>query len=205
MGHHLVTECLNEPASLSFWWETLSIFLGDIAATVFLASLAYVLFYLLKYPGFRVEANWSSSGGDLRETGRPPGNSDNAPMEVWPNVSVVSRDTDVKKVIVAISVRERADETNPDEVHGVHRLQEDTPIEHRTTGADPLKLIGPRISCNASNYQRFSNMPIFIETSDGRLHRAQSPGNPIKGIAKLRYRIQDFSDAAMQSILSKLG
>jgi hypothetical protein len=206
MSHQLVTTCLYEPTSFPFWWETFSIFLGDVAATVFLALSAYALFYLLKYPGFRVGAGWSFSGWDSRKMGRFPNASDDAPMELWPNVSVVSRDTDVKRVIVAIWVRERAEVVDPGEIYGVRHLhKEGMPAEHRTTGADPLNLPGPKILCKASQFQKITHTPVFMQTSDGRFHKAQSPGNPIKGIAKLRYRVQDASDAARQWFLEKLG
>jgi len=200
-----VTTCLNGPTTFPLWWETFSIFLGDVAATVFLAVSAYALFYLLKYPGFRVGANWTFSGWDVGKMGRFPNESDDGPMDLRPNVSVVSRDTDVKKVIVAVWVRERADVSDPGKVYGVRHLHKEVPAEHRTTGADPLNLYGPNISCNASQFQKITNMPVFMQTSDGRFHKAQSPGNPIKGIAKLRFRVQNLSDAARQWFLAKLG
>jgi hypothetical protein len=40
-----------------FVLETLSIFLGDVLATAFIALVAYVVWYVVKYPGFRVGAN----------------------------------------------------------------------------------------------------------------------------------------------------
>jgi len=93
MSNHLVTTFLNEPTAFPFWWETFSIFLGDVAATAVVAVSAYTLFYVLKYPGFRVGANWTFNGWDVGKMGRFSNESDDAPMELRPNVSVVSRNT----------------------------------------------------------------------------------------------------------------
>jgi hypothetical protein len=122
-----------------------------------------------------------------------------------PNISVTSHDMSVKKVIVAVWVRERADLRNPGEIHGMLDLKKTgVPAEVRTTGGDLLTLPGPTISCEASKFQRIFNCPIFIQTSDGEYYQAESPGNKAKGIVKLRYGIQNFLHAAKQRILRKV-
>jgi hypothetical protein len=197
---------LPGPTPLSFWRETLSIFVGDVLASVFVAGGAYFLWYLLKYPGFRVGANWSFSGWDVAKMGRLPNGSDNVSMSIMPNISVVSRDPTVRKIVASVWVRERADVHNPGMVHGVRHLQRDgVPPELRTTGGDLLAFYGPSIQCNANKFEQISNCPIFIETTDGEYFQAQSPGNTPKRLAKLRYRIQDFVYIAKQRILTKLG
>jgi|SRR5580704_6875394 hypothetical protein len=187
--------------------ETLSIFLGDVFATGFIAGGAYILWYLLKYPGFRIGANWSYSGWNLEKMRRLPNDSDNnVNMDLMPNVSVVSRDSTVKKIIVSVWVRERADAHDPGVIHGVRHLQrEGVPADIRTAGGDVLSLAGPTIKCDASKFQQIFNCPIFIQTSDGEYHKAQSPGNNPKGIVRLRYGIQDFVYIAKQWLLKKLG
>jgi hypothetical protein len=61
--------CQTSPNPFPFWLETLSIFLGDVLATLFIGTATYVLWYLLKYPGFRVGANWSYGGTAAKPVG----------------------------------------------------------------------------------------------------------------------------------------
>jgi hypothetical protein len=188
-----------------FWPETLSIFLGDVLATIFIAVGAYSLWYLLKYPGFRVGANWSYTGWDSGKMGRLPNESDSGNLKIWPNISITSRDMNVKKIITSVWVRERADVSDPGEIHGVlHLNQAGVPVEVRTTGGDLLNLTGPTITCEASKFQRIFNCPIFVQTSDGEFFQAESPGNMAKGIVKLRYQIQNFLHSAKLRLLRKL-
>jgi hypothetical protein len=192
--------------SLHFWEETLSIFLGDVLATIFIAGGASVLWYLLKYPGFRVGANWTYTGWDVAKMGRLPNESDNVNLGLMPNISITSLDLTVKKIIASVWVRERADVHDPGVVHGVRHLQrEGLPPEVRTTGGDLLTLPGPTIRCHASKFQQIINCPIFVQTSDGEYYKAQSPGNSPTGIVKLRYEIQNFVYTAKQQLLRKLG
>ncbi len=186
--------------------ETLSIFLGDVFATGFVAGGAYFLWYLLKYPGFRVGANWSFSGWDTEKMGRLPNDADDVNLDLMPNVSVASRDLTVRKIIASVWVRERADVNDPGVIYGVRHLQrEGVPAEVRTTGGDLLTLPGPTIKCHASKLKQTLQCPIFIQTSDGEYYQAQSPGNKPKGIIKLRYEIQNFVYAAKRRFLKKLG
>jgi len=195
----------TSPPPFPFWPETFSIFLGDVLATIFVGGGAYVLWYLLKYPGFRVGANWTYVGWDFQKKGRPPNESDTEKLVLMPNISVTSHDLKVKKVISAVWVRERADMTNPGEILGRRDLQrEGVPVETRTTGGDLLSLTGPTIECPASAFKRITFFPIFVQTSDGEFYQAESPGNAAKGIVKLRYQIQKAVYAAKQRILSKL-
>jgi hypothetical protein len=198
--------CESGANPFPFWLGTLSISLGDVLATIFIGSSAYVAWYVLKYPGFRVGANWTYLGWDLQKMRRLPNESDTGSLELMPNISVTSRDLTVKKIIASVWVRERADVNDPGEIYGVRHLQrEGVPPEVRTTGGDLLSLTGPRIVCQASKFQRIFYCPIFIQTSDGEFYRAQSPGNSPKGILKLRNQIQDFAHAVKQRLLGKLS
>lgn len=191
--------------SSSFWLETLSIFLGDVFAVFFLSAAALIFGYVMKYPGFRVGANWTFTGWDFQKMGRFPGESDEGSMGIMPNISVTSRDMAIKKVIIGVWVRERADVNNPGKIAGHLDLkQAGMPVEARTTGGDVLNLPGPQITCQARDFPRFINIPIFIQTSDGEFHQAQSPGNPLKGLRKLRYQCQDLFYAAKQWVQRKL-
>ncbi|MGC1416127.1 MAG: hypothetical protein WA817_12640 [Candidatus Acidiferrum sp.] len=194
------------PSPFPFWLETLSIFLGDVLATIFIGAGAYVLWYILKYPGFRVGANWTYTGWDIQKMGRLPNESDTGSLVLMPNISVTSRDMTIKKVITSVWVRERADLNDPGEIHGVlHLNRAGIPVEVRTTGGDLLTLAGPRITCPASNFQRIFHYPIFIQTSDDEFYKAESPGNMPTGIVKFRYEIQKFVHSAKQRILRKLS
>lgn len=189
-----------------FWLETLSIFLGDVLASVFVAGAAYFLWYLLKYPGFRIGANWTYVGWDVQQMGRLPNESDTGKLVLMPNIAITSHDMNVKKVISAVWVRERADIDNPGEILGHRDLRRDgVPVEIRTTGAEQLTLSGPTIECQASAFLRITRFPIFVQTSDGEFHKAESPGNAASGIVKLRYKIQKSVQTAKQRILAKLS
>ena len=194
------------PTPFPVWPETFSIFLGDVLAAIFIAGSSYVLWYLLKYPGFRVGANWTYIGWDVKKMGRLPNESDNVDLELMPNISVTSRDMNVKKVIASVWVRERADAHDPGMIYGVLHLQrEGMPLEVRTTGGDLLRLPGPRLKCHASMFKQLVNCPIFIQTSDGEYYQAESPGNSAKGIVKMRYEIQNSIYAAKQWVLRKVS
>lgn len=122
-------------------------------------------------------ANWSYKGWNLEKMRRLPNTSDTGGMELWPNISVTTRDMDVKKIVTAIWVRERADIHDPGVIYGVSHLQETMPADARTIGGDPLKLPGPLIKCEASDFTKIFNCPVFIQTTDGEFFQAQSPGN----------------------------
>jgi hypothetical protein len=205
MSYHIVAVCRTTLNPFPFWPETFSIFLGDVLATIFVGIGAYILWYILKYPGFRVGANWTYIGWDDQKMGRLPNESDTGDMVLMPNISVTSRDMTVRKVITAVWVRERADLSDPGEIHGVlHLSQAGIPLEVRTTGGDLLSLTGPRITCQVNKFQRIFYSPIFIQTSDGEFYQAESPGNMAKGIIKLRYEIQKFLHTAKQRLIKKL-
>ncbi len=205
LPNDIVGMCQTTPNKFPFWLETLSIFLGDVLATIFIGIGAYALWYLLKYPGFRVGANWTFFGWDMKAKGRLPNASDTESLTLMPNVSVASRDMNVKKVIAAIWVRERADLSNPGKIHGVRHLsQTGVPPVVRTTGGDVLSLTGPEIKCHASECQEIFFCPVFIQTSDGEFYQAESPGNEAKGIVKTRYALQKFFNSVKQRILRLL-
>jgi hypothetical protein len=192
-------------APLSFFWETFSIFLGDVLAVLFGSFVTFVLWYLLKYPGFQVGAGWTYVGWDAAKMGRLPNESDTGRMVLFANVSVISKDANVRKVISAVWVRERPDISDPGEILGHVDLQRTMPAEIRTTGGDLVKLVGPQIECDAKDFKRISSFPIFIQTSDGEFYQASSPGNQPKGIAKLRVRFQRFVFEAKQRLQRRLG
>ena len=107
--------------------------------------------------------------------GRLPNESDTEKLVLMPNISVISYDVKVKKVISAVWVRERADVNDPGEILEHRDLQrEGVPVETRTTGGELLSLNGPRIDCVASVFQRVSSFLIFVRTSDGEFYRAES-------------------------------
>ena len=191
---------------MGFWAETLSIVLGDVFATAFVAIIAYFYWYVLKYPGFRVGANWTYAGWDRQKMGRLTTESDTGALELVPNISVVTRDMTAKKVIAAVWVRERVDVSDPGEIHGhLDLTKAGVPVDVRTTGGDLLKLTGPKITCDASKFRKIFYCPIFVQTSDGEYYQAESPGNEAKGIIKLRYQIQNFNDAAKRRLRKWLG
>lgn len=191
---------------LSFGWETFSIFLGDVCAAIFLSIGAYGIWYLLKYPGFQVGANWTYTGWDAARIGRLPNQSDTGNMVLMPNVSVVSRDINVKKVISAVWVRQRADVADPGEILGHIDLQQAAvPVEVRTTGGDLVRLAGPRIECSAKDFRRITSFPVFIQTSDGEFYQATSPGNEPKGVAKLRLQTQKAVYEVRRRVRRRLG
>jgi hypothetical protein len=186
-----------------FWLETLTIFLGDVFATAFVGLAAYLVWYLLKYPGFRVGANWTFKGWNVQQIGRFPNDSDSGTMDFTPNVGVNSYDTHVKKVIHSIWVRERADVYNPGNILGHRNLQQDgVPQEERTTGGDLLNLHGPKIVRPASKFREVVNCPVFIQTSDGSFYKAESVGNQPKGIIRLRYRSRNALYKFKQQLFS---
>ena len=175
-----------------FILETLTIFLGDVLATAFIAIVVYVVWYILKYPGFRVGASWSFKGWSVKQRGRFPSESDTEPMVLTPNVSISSYDTSVKKLVHSIWVRERADIYNPGEILGHLDLQRSfVAVEQRTTGGDVINLHGPSINCVASQFHKIVNFPVFVQTSDGTFYRAESVGNTATGILRLRYRARN--------------
>jgi hypothetical protein len=90
-----ISRTISEP--FPFWLETFSIFLGDVLATIVIAVSASILWYVLKYPGFRVGANWTYIGWDMRKMGRFPNDSDTGTLKLMPNISVTSRDMGVRK------------------------------------------------------------------------------------------------------------
>jgi hypothetical protein len=196
----------NVPApGFSFWKETLSIFVGDVLATIFIAIGAYVLWYLVKYPGFRVGANWTFIGWDFQKMGRLPTKSDTGDLKLMPNISVTSRDMSVKKVIASVWVRERADPNNTGKIYGVlHLTRTPMPAELRTTGGDVLRLTGPLIPCSPGEFEKVFNCPIWVQTSVGQFYQAESPGNESRGIVKIRYKVQKIVYAFKQRILNKL-
>jgi hypothetical protein len=59
----------------------MSIFLGDVLATIFVAGGAYFFWYILKYPGFQVGASWTYSGWDASKMGRLPNESVTEPSD----------------------------------------------------------------------------------------------------------------------------
>lgn len=191
---------------LSWWVETLCITLGDLLAVVVVAIVSSLGLYAITYPGFRVSANWSWVGWDLKKMGRFPNSSDSGAMRLWPNISVTSYDTNVKKLIAAVWVRQRSDVNDPGEILGKIDLRNAVPdADNRTTGGDVLNLRGPEIACDASQFQKMTDFPVFIQTSDGEFYRAISPGNPGTTAFRARLRMQRTVFAAKRRFQNWLG
>lgn len=202
---HVTGPPQTSPGPFPFWLETVTIFLGDVLATIFIAVAAYVVWYILKYPGFRVGANWTYTGWDALKMGRLPNESDAGTLQLMPNVAVTSYDMTVKKVVIAVWVREQIDLRDPGTIHGMLDLKRaGLPPEIRTTGGDLLRLPGPTITCQANQFRQISNCPIFIQTSDGEYYQAESPGNAAKGVVRIRYKIQEFVRASKRRLLRRL-
>jgi hypothetical protein len=205
MSYEIAAICQTSSAPFPFWPEMWAIFVGDVLAVLFVTGTTSFLWYLVKYPGFRVGANWIPIGWDIQEMKRLPNESDAGNFGLMPNISVTSYDMNVKKVITVVRVTERADPSDPGEIHGVLYLSETMTVDARTTGGvGLLKLTGPRIMCQGGKFRQIFHSPIFIETSDGEFYQAESPGNAVKGIAKLRQDIQKIFYSAKQRILIKL-
>jgi hypothetical protein len=189
-----------------FLLETLAIFVGDVLATAFIALIAYLAWRVLKYPGFRVGASWAWEGWNVQQMGRFPTASDSGPMLLRPQISITSYETSVKKVIHSVWVRQHADPQNPGTILGHRDLQrEGVAAERRTTGADPLHVIGPEISADASRFQEIVNFPVFVQTTDGAFYKAESVGNAAEGMNRFRYRARNALYRARRQASSLLG
>jgi hypothetical protein len=175
-----------------FLLETVAIFVGDVLASAFIALMVYLAWYLLKYPGFRIGASWNFTGWNVKQMGRFPNASDSVPMTFTPSIGITSYDTTIKKLIHSVWVRQRADPQDPGNILGHRDLQQDGVLpEHRTTGGDLVRLVGPTISCTASRFQEVVSYPVFIETSDGAFYKAESVGNAPEGLTGFRYRCRN--------------
>jgi hypothetical protein len=175
-----------------FLLETLAIFVGDVFASAFIALVVYLVWYLFKYPGFRVGASWTFTGWNVKQMGRFPNGLDSAPMTFTPSVGITSYDTSIKKLIHSVWVRQRADVYDPGVILGHRDLQKDGVLpELRTTGGDLLNLAGPTISGPASRFHEVVNYPVFIQTSDGAFYKAESVGNNAEGPTRFRHRCKN--------------
>ena len=186
-----------------FLLETLSIFLGDVLASAFIALFAYAALRVIRHPGFRVGASWSYTGWNVRAAGRFPNASDLGLMEFTPRVNITSYDDRVRKIIHSIWVRERADVSDPGTIWGHRDLHRDgVPAEIRTTGGDPINIEGPTIPNPASKFHEIVNCPIFIQTTDGNFYKAESVGNTATGVIRLRYRYRNALHSVRQQFFS---
>lgn len=186
-----------------FFIDTLSNFLGDVLAAAFIASVAYLVWRLTKYPGFRVGASWTYKGWNVPQMKRFPNASDTGVMEFVPNVVVNSYDLGVKKIIHSVWVRQRADPNNPGNILGHRDLRRDSvPVEERTTGGDLLTFQGPVIQSSTSKFHEVVNCPVFIQTSDGLFYKAESGGNNPTGVVRLRYRYKNALYKIKQQVFS---
>lgn len=172
-------------------------FLGSVFAAAFVALAGYLMWRILRHPGFRVGASWTFTGWNHRAMGRFPNQTDLNPMQFVPNVSITSYDDTVNKIIHSIWVRERADPVDPGKIWGHRDLQrEQIPPEMRTTGGDPVRIDGPVISGPASQFHEIINCPVFVETTDGAFYKAESAGNAPTGLVRFRYRCKNALYAA---------
>jgi hypothetical protein len=189
-----------------FLVETLAIFVGDVLASTFIASIAYLAWRVLKYPGFRVGTSWAWEGWNVQQMGRFPTASDSGPVLLRPQISITSYETSVKRVIHSVWVRQHADPQNPGTILGHRDPQRDgVAVERRTTGADPLHIIGPEISADASRFREIVNCPVFVQTSDGAFYKAESAGNMAEGLTHFRYRAKNALYRVRRQFSSLLG
>ncbi len=145
-----------------------------VAATVVGTALIGCFVLMVKAfgqrTGLRVGANWTWEGTT----------SDPRFMTLHPNINVVSRSNAPKVILHSIWVRDSKSNRKPGRILGKIDLVSGSPIENRTTGGDPLNLVGPTIKCANLNVEVEKTMrcPVWIQTSDNRWYKAQSMGNP---------------------------
>ena len=112
-------------------------------------------------------------------------------MTMHPNINVVSRSNAPKKIVHLIWVRESRNIHKPGKIYGKVDLVNELAVENRTTGGDPLNLVGPTIKCKnlETETKKVMRCPIWIQTSDNKWYRAQSTGNPPSFAERLRDRL----------------
>jgi len=156
-----------------------------VSITVVATALIGFVIWLFKALGqstsLRIGANWIWEGTT----------PDATYMTMHPTINVVSRSNAPKKIVHSIWVRESKNIHKPGTIYGKVDLVNKVPVENRTTGGDPLNLIGPTIKCKnlKTETEKVMRCPIWIQTSDDRWYKAQSMGNPPSFAERLRDRL----------------
>jgi hypothetical protein len=164
------------------WTEVIVGVSITVVGTAVISFVVWIFKALGQSTSLRVGANWTLE----RAT------SDSAHMTLHPNVNVVSRSNAPKKIVHSIWVRESKNIHKPGKIYGKVDLVNHIPIENRTTGGDPLNLVGPTIKFANSDREaeEIMHCPIWIQTSDDRWYKAQSMGNPPNFAERLRCRLR---------------
>jgi len=156
-----------------------------VCTTVVGAALISFVVWLRKALGqstsLRIGANWIWEGTT----------PDATYMTMHPTINVVSRSNAPKKIVHSIWVTESRNIHKPGKIYGKVDLVNKVPVENRTTGGDPLNLVGPIIKCKnlKTETDKVMRCPIWIQTSDDRWYKAQSMGNPPSFAERLRDRL----------------
>lgn len=146
----------------------------DLIVGVTVALLATAVVGLLRMisqtTSLRIGANWTLDG--------PASNP--GYIRMHPNVNVVSRPNARKQIVHSIWVRESKSRRRPGKIYGKIDLVNAVPEERRTTGGDPLNLVGPTITCQnlKTEVEKAMRYPVWVQMSDDRWYKAQSAGNP---------------------------
>ena len=163
-----------------------TLIIEGVSYTVVSAALIGFVVWLFKALGqstsLRIGANWTWEGTT----------TDPTYMTMHPNINIVSRSNAPKKIVHSIWVKESRNNQKPGKVYGKVDLTSEVAAEKRTTGGDPLNLVGPNIKCKnlVTETERVMRCPIWIQTSDDRWYKAQSSGNPPSFAERLRSRLR---------------
>jgi len=173
---HPINEFANNYAH---WTE----FIVGVSVTVVGAALIGSVVWLYRALGqstsLRIGANWTWEA-----------TPDPTYVTLRPNVNVVSRSNAPEKIVHSIWVRERKNICNPGQIYGKIDLVDKLPVEKRTTGGDPLNLVGPPITYQKTKAETVMRCPIWIQTTDNKWYKAQSMGNPPRLAERLRLKLR---------------
>ena len=141
-----------------------------VSATAVAGFTVWLFRVIRQCASLRIGANWTWEGTS----------ADPAYMKMHPNINVVSRPNARKQIVHSIWVREFKSSRRPGEIYGKIDLVGTVPEEKRTTGGDPLNLVGPTIACQnlTTEVEKAMRYPVWVQMSDGQMYKAQSAGNP---------------------------
>jgi len=163
------------------WTDVLVGVTAAVAAAALIGLIVWLFRAFGQVTSLRVGANWTWEG-----TAPDP-----TYMTLHPNINVVSRTNAPRKIVHSIWVRESKSTRRPGTIYGKVDLINSVPVQNRTTGGDPLNLVGPTIKCKnlKVEVERVMNCPIWIQTSDGKWYRAQSMGNPPSFAERIKIKL----------------
>lgn len=141
-----------------------------VSATAFVGLAVWLVRLIGQSASLRIGANWTWEGTS----------ADPSYMKMHPNVNIVSRLNARKQIVHSIWVREFKSRRRPGKIYGKIDLVNAVPEERRTTGGDPLNLVGPTITCRnlTTEVEKAMRYPVWVQMSDDRWYKAQSAGNP---------------------------